>query len=300
MAALICKGFSDLCNGACRVIGVPFRLLCNNPFAIYVVATLGFNIPATATGLPHITDGLNGCKIYLWLLVNTIFCFTNIAGAFYIAYKFQNSNNPETARLSGIKRATYILCHDPGVAIYILFLIGFFVWLCIGITWRSADDNCGEDLGSALSVIGLGFSFLGVGFMAIMISLCCSCCKGGYGQDNNVYHIPAQNNDSAHQPAASQSYQNNDVESTIPTATPVAEAIPASVVQPSAPPLPTAGTNGDKETKAAATGISLGGKIGSIFGASDKTKAKLETGGAKTSIALHNAFEGVKKMAAKK
>lgn len=271
----------------------------SNPFAIYVIAALGFNVPAIAISLPLITDGLNGCRMSMWFLVNAIFCFTNITGAFYIAFKFQNANDPETARRSGIQRATYILCHDPGVAIYILFLIGFFVWLCIGMSWELANDNCGDVDSAPYTVIGIGFSFFGFGFMALIISLCCSCCfKGGYDQDNNVYHIPTQHN-ITNQPA-SQSDQHNDVESKIPTATPIAEPIPASLVQPTAPPLPTTETSGEKAAKAAATGMSLGGKIGNIFGASDKTKTKLETSGAKTSVAFHNAFEGVKKMAGKK
>jgi len=247
----------------------------------------------------------------MWLLVNTIFCFTNIAGAVHIAYKFQKPSNPETARQSGNYRAVHILCHDPGAAIYILSLIGFVVWLIIGLTW---DDRCGGDI-HVPSLIRIGFSSLVVGFMVIMISICIS----GYrdcSDNNNVYFIPNQNN-SANHPAASQSqpYQNNnDVETSevaVPIATPVvAEVIPAASVavepEPSAPPLPTAETSGDnmktkaKAAAAAGIGMSLGGKIGEAFGASDKTETKLEKGGAKTSVAVNNAFEGMKKMAGKK
>ncbi len=252
-----------------------------------------------------------------WVLVHIVLCGINILGAFYIACKFHHGGDPETDQRSGFARASYILCHDPGVAIFIMAFIAFFVWFCI-----VASSGCMS------SEIATGFSYIGVSFLALSISLCCSCCGGSGGTDNNVYHIPPHTNPSApvssnnassssgpanqyQNQQQSSSSQQNDIESNkiphngvdaFPVATPVAQAEPVAaevVPEPSAPPMPQSAEDekkAHKENKAAASGSALGGKIGNLFNASDKTKANLESGGAKASLAIHKTIQGVKKM----
>ena len=64
------------------------------------------------------------------------------------------------------------------------------------------------------------------------------------------------------------------------------EPVTATVVTPSAPPL-----DEHAEASAAASGSKMGSKIGKLFGASDETKAKLETSGAKASVAMNKGLK---------
>ena len=224
----------------------------------------------------------------IWQIGNIAFCAVNIAAAFYVATKFKelggsnsrpfpnqsNNNNarPNNANVgnSGFSRASYILCHDPYVAIYILILIGYLIWLSIGVTWRANGSmNCAmNDGNNTLSLvgssIGLGYSFFSCGFIALCCSLCCSCCCNGddtngmnryyfqnqqnqYGSTNgNPNNRPGNNTTvnhnvapaSASSPATSYT-QCNDVETAAPvTATPVAAVpVPSKTAQAQAEPI---------------------------------------------------------------
>jgi len=332
MAAIICKGFSDFCNGCTKVICAPLTLccdsvtsLCSNPFCLYVAVTVGLNISPIALGITPIVQSPLGCKGSTWLLVDVILCALNIWAAFYVAIKYRTRTNDGSPQSSGFNRARDILCYDPAVAIYILVLMGFFIWLCVGASWTGSllegSGDCSDGVPGIVSqCIGLGFAFFGVGFCALCISLCCSCCMNdSSGNDNTMYQMPpgTASNQQGHQmpasqfskpngtgPSSSEYAANNDVES---NAFPVQSEpiyVTATVVdhpEPSAPPAAGAGNNMntslDDEAKAAASGVKLGGKLGNVLNADDKTKAKLENVGAKASVAANKGIKAMKKMA---
>lgn len=273
-----------------------------------------------------------GCQTLIWLIGNISFCTLNIIAAFYIAVRFnQLRNNPipsstgGSTQSSGIKKTTEILCYDPFVAIYILALLGYFIWLCIGFSWMS--DGCDYDAITAVSTaLGCGFSFFVAGFVSLCFSVCCSCfCNEDRrgGSNNNMY---TQNQYGA----APSNYNNSNVYNQQPTdveyaapvsATPVAafpvtagtpskkssyheqqQPVQATVVVdsatsgvnqttafPSAPPMSRDDDSLDGEAKAAAKGTAVGASIGKLFKTDQKTQAKLETAGAKANVALTQA-----------
>lgn len=237
-----------------------------------------------------------------------------------MAIKYRTRNDGSQSNSNGFNRARDILCYDPAVAIYILVLIGFFIWLCVGVSWTGSlldgSGNCRDSVpGIVKRCIGLGFAFFGAGFFALCISLCCSCCMFDSSEnDNTMYQMPlgTANNQQGRQMPSSKSskpngYQNaanDDVES---NAFPVqAEPIyvTATVVddpEPSAPPAAGADSNRntslDDEAKAAASGVKIGGKVSNVFNVNDRTKAKLENAGANASVAANKGIKAFKKMA---
>lgn len=379
MAAVICKTLGDCCGGCCKILSAPFRLccdatasLCSNPFCLYVTTAVGLNIPPIAISAGYLAANFMNCTGSMWLLVNSILCAINIAAAFYIAVKYRDPNSAGGGESrNGFQRAKDILCYDPTIAIYIIVLFVFFVWLCLGVSWRFSDQNfmmsgiggqqgqdeedgggCSEDIINLMSTcIGLGFTFFGLGCVALCISCCCTCCldfdktgassSGGAGAQsisnnnghNNNQYPGGQNYASSGGGAAAFGGANattQDIEygtykkptaaaTTAPaTATPVYDGVASSQQQqnhvyatavvvdgpePSAPPLNTIhqqqdeSSSLDEDTKAAASGVKIGGKIGSLFHADDNTKARLENVGAKASVAANKGIKQIKKMA---
>lgn len=347
MAAVLCKGCSEACKGCCELLTIPCKLcgnccsglveatasLCSNPFCLYVVVALAFNIPSISCSIsPLVLYGL-GCSVGTWVIGNIAFCAINIAAALYIATKFnelrtqpppnqnQNSGAPQPSN-SGFGRASYILCHDPFVAIYILILIAYFVWLIIGLNWRADGSmNCAANDGNGTleqvgSSIGLGFSFFSFGFFALCCALCCSCCCNGdnpngsnrynYQNQNNQYGATASQNNRPSNSTTSYTQYNDAETADIATEAPVtatavpvptktapqqqAEPVQATVV-PSAPPL----DDGDDQA-AAASGSAMGSKLGKLFNAKPETQAKLESTGAKASAAMSSGLKKASNM----
>jgi hypothetical protein len=330
MAAVLCKGCSDICAGACtgcgKICSLPCKIfgeccsavsqtilsLCDNPFCFYVLVAGGLNIPPISAGVMTIFNGLNngnglfGCKIYLWQIVNIILSVVNILAAFYIAVRFNQlrknpagSSSGANTQSSGLKKTSDILCHDPIIAIYILVLIGFFIWLCIGVGWKSGGDFECADGGSYALVdtsLGTGFAFLSLGFMALGCSVCCSCCFNGDWKNSNPYYSHNQNssnnNNSNFRPPATTATANqsstpyNDVEYATATATPVsgpysktpvnATPIQATVVEPSAPPASQDDNNGSAATTAAKIGNMLGDKAFKGFKKAQKLASNMK------------------------
>lgn len=367
MAAVICKTLGDCCGGCCKILSAPCRLccdatasLCSNPFCLYVTTATGLNIPPIAISAGYLVENFMNCTGSMWLLVNSVLCAINIAAAIYIAVKYRDPNSTGGGESrNGFQRAKDILCYDPTIAIYIIVLFVFFIWLCLGISWRFSDDltfglgqddeGCSENILSLMSTcIGLGFTFLGLGCVALCISLCCSCCldfdhKGGTSSsslpaaqpfantshsNHNIHNHqnPTQQHfSSSLGGGASPALASNDLEygtyNKPAAATTTAHAVPvydnagtqpqnhvyatvlAEAPEPSAPPLNTSiqqqqdeSSSLEEDTKAAASGVKIGGKLGSLFHADDKTKAKLESAGAKASVAANKGIRQIKKM----
>ncbi len=331
MAAVLCKGCSSVCDGCCKILSLPCKAcgeccsivteslasLCTNPFCLYVTVALAFNIPSIAVSIPPLVNFGFGCQGLIWLIGNTAFCAFNIIAAFYVAIRFnQLRSNPTpsstggTTQSSGIKKTTEILCYDPFMAIYIVALSVYFVWLCIGVSW--INSSCDYDTFSAISTaMGCGFGFFVAGFFALCFSVCCSCFCNEDRRESNPLHsqnqygtTPTNNNTNAH----ASTY--NDVEYAA-TASPVTafpvshapskksssqqEPIQATVVndsttriqQATAPEIDNDSLDG--EAKAAAQGTAIGAGISKLFKTDQKTQSKLETAGAKANVALNQA-----------
>jgi hypothetical protein len=311
MAAIICKAFGDFCNGCTKVICAPLTLccdsvssLCSNPFCIYVVVTVAFNVPPIAMGVTPIVQSFPSCNATIWLLVDMIFCAVNIWAAFYVAIKYNTRTDGDQSS-RGFNRAKDILCYNPSIAVYMIVSIGFFALLIVGISGTEATGSCEDtNVRDIVKVcVGLGFGFFVAGFIALCISLCCSCCCPCMGNDsghnNIVYQMPGQGQ-SQNDASNNGIYGINDVESNteFPTATAVpahaqSEPIYATVIndpEPSAPPT----ENG--ESKAASSGAKVGGKLGNVLNTNDKTKAKLEKTGAKVGVAAQKGIQSIKNM----
>lgn len=320
MAAIICKAFGDFCTGCTKICTLPCTLccdttanLCSNPFCLYVAVALGFNIPPIAMGIFAVAPAFSGCKASLWLLVDLIMCGVNIAAAIYVAAKYRQQNGESR----GFDRAKDILCYDPAIAIYILVLIGYFAWLCVGLSWIASGQMydggmCADGVANLInSSIGLGFSFFGFGCMALFISLCCSCCMDGSGADDTIYQMPPNTNQQSNNQGTSAMFTKpsappaQDVENN--TKYPTATAVPADingsvpltarVVEPSAPTREGDNFSLDKEAEAAASGAKIGIKLGTFVRADEQTKAKLQYAGAKANVAANKGLAAVKKMA---
>lgn len=302
MAAIIYKGFGDCSNSICQVLTVPCKLLeksCSNPFFFYVIVTLGLNVTSIILGIPTIINDFIGCT---WLSINTIFCVMNIGGAFYLAWKYQEKEDSNTEGRVGYQKVSHILCYDRGVALYILEIIAYFVWLILGQSSLGAGDNACKGEGAS---IGLGFSYFAIAVLSLFFGVfcscfsCCCCCKAG--KDNNIYRMTSNYRNPSNMAPTSNTH--HDTGNLISVATPVSEPVRATVVEPS--PLhqqaTTTSTNSnddsslDMEAQAAALGITIGGKIGSFLNISDEKRTKLETGGAKASVATQKMLGTLKK-----
>lgn len=152
----------------------------SGPFCIYVTVALALNLPQTVMGLSSLSQ--MPCQSTTWMLVNIALCAANIAAAIYLAVSIVDSKNTNLQNIpTAFSRASYLLCQDPWIALYILVYIGFFVWTIIGVSWSiggkaSDGDKCKDSTVNLFRVsIGLNFAFMILGFFALCISLCCSC-----------------------------------------------------------------------------------------------------------------------------
>ena len=189
MAATLCNAIGDLSKGLCNMVGqicvAPCRLCsavcepinrgvkkaCSSQFSLLIVTALALNVPPiiwSIKGAPYLP-----CEGSQWLLVNMSLCVINIAAAIYLAMTTKD-----------ISEAVNALLYDKFIAGYILICIGFFIWLCTGVSWstqgRISGENCHEDISKLTSnSIWCGFFYFFVGGSALMLSLCFSWCKGG-------------------------------------------------------------------------------------------------------------------------
>lgn len=336
MAAVLCKGCATCFGEVCKLLTIPCKMcgeccgiladgisqLCTNPFCFFVAVSLAINISSITAGITSVASyGLN-CMGSTWQIGNITFCAINIIAAFYIALRFNHlrenptqSSSGTNTHNSGMKKVSDILCHDPYVALYILILIGFFVWLGIGVSWRANGEMwCGDDGSIALSNTSLacGYSYFGTGFFSLCLSICCSCCccnedrRGGpnpyysqqqYGStpSSTTNSIPPQTHTS-HQsspPSTNPKYHGATYTRADPvTATPVVGSqqspIQATVVN-------DGGLSIDEEADAVAKGSAFGARIGKLFNAHDQTKSKLESAGAKANVAMTQSLSKAQK-----
>lgn len=253
MAAILCQGCSEICNGACdvcsTVMTAPCRLcgntceaccstfgeLCTSPFSIYVTVATIFNAPAAFIGFVNLDLTCKGSR---WLFLNSLFCITNMAAALYMARTIVSQNPTRDyggnivrqKQTSTFQRISHLLCYDPWMALYMLVLLGFFISLWTGAIW-SLDGkiytNCRDDgglQGRVATALGFGWAFFFFGVGALCISLCCAWCQGDSNDTTGTGTTTSYGKSATGAPTTS--YVNADLE----------KQQASSSVRPSAPP----------------------------------------------------------------
>jgi hypothetical protein len=179
---------------------------------VFVSVALIAQLPPIAFGIFEL-GGFPSCLGSAWLLGALVFGVFNIAAAFYLAIRIRNTEDPSLQHLhTALKRATYLLCHDPWMAIYILILIAFFAFLCIGASWKwsgkmDEDESCSDTVsGRTSTALLFGWFFIFGGSTALAMSICCACCdQRDYGATtNNNNNTPATPNPDVENPNTQQ------------------------------------------------------------------------------------------------
>lgn len=197
LSSIICFP-CKLCNKACLTVGD----MCRSPFFLYVTVTTCLNVPPAIYSIISIienNDNNKNCRGKTWLIVNLIFCIVNVLASWYFYCKIRKSFGYEDSELinrhSALARTSYIVCYDPIVTGYILVLISFFVWQCIGTSWILSDsDFCPDYIINPFGAsLGFGWAFLFGGSCAFCCSLCCAGCDSNeYGHNNTTNDTSAQ------------------------------------------------------------------------------------------------------------
>jgi hypothetical protein len=213
MAAVLCNACGDICSGACEVCGhvctAPCKLcgnlcegcchgceaccqsvtqvMCTSPFSIYATVAIVFNVPPFYLGLTQVV-GLE-CRGSQWLVVNGVFCLAHLVAAIYMAQQVRPSSSDGGSPLA---RAGHLFCYDPWMAVYILVLGGFFVWLWTGAAWSlngKASNGCLDDdhVATMAVAMGFGWAFFSLGVAALAIGVCCASCSANSSSSVSYY-----------------------------------------------------------------------------------------------------------------
>jgi len=206
MAAIICKSISScfeviccapckLCSGGCKLCSNGIHSLCTNPLSAFVVITFLTQIPLAVAAAMELGGLLNGCKGSQWLVGMLVVAIAHIAASVYLAHRISNRTDEALRdKHSSWERISYLLCHDPWIALYLLIVIFFVAWLCVGSSWSLRDrmnnsSGCGSNLDDRLRIVmGLGWFYLFAGPAVLSCNLCCVCCdKTDYAADDAAF-----------------------------------------------------------------------------------------------------------------
>lgn len=254
------KGCSGICEGICKVILFPFVVIgsvCRNtgPFCIYLTIALGFNLPPIVIGISSVSSAFS-CpdnKSGLWLLVNLLFCVCNVAAAIYLAHAISderfttiinnaasaggnNRRPPPPANSTTFNKLSYLMCYDVWIALYMLGLVAFFVWIFVGLFWwMFGEFNRCTETSNVMMSIGFDIAFVMIGFFSFLLSMCLSCFHSAPAS------TPAALPPSSALPSAtpeSQYTTTTSKEQTAAIAVAVAVAIPIETATMDLPPIP--------------------------------------------------------------
>lgn len=209
MAAVLCEAIGDLtkgvCSGLCKVLTLPCKacgMACDSitdvvmtAFFPYLAVTFVLNMPGLYFGARSLNfdcPDLSG-----WLVTNGLLCIVHMVASLYVVKKIREtpssfvSNNGdleaqstdyknfsmpkenEHGSANSFARIKHVLCYDKTMALYIVFFIGWLIWLSAGVAKRLAADGC-DDEGQYMSVaISCGYLYFSLVFMAFGCSLCC-------------------------------------------------------------------------------------------------------------------------------
>jgi len=125
------------------------------------------------------------CPGSLWLLIFWLLCAVNIIAAFYMSVAVQKDSSILPQQQSdtgteggGLSRVKHLFCYDMWMAVYILVLMGFFGWLCLGVGWfvtgTMDDDESCDDINQRLILsYSFGWAWIFCGGCSLCLSLCC-------------------------------------------------------------------------------------------------------------------------------
>lgn len=128
----------------------------------------------------------------MWLTGMLVVAIAHMVTSVYLANRVTNRTDEALRdRHTSWQRISYLLCHDPWIALYILVVCFFIGWLIIGSSWTingSIDNSssCGSNLDDRVSIVlGLGWFYLFMGPSILSCNLCCVCCdKTDYAADD--------------------------------------------------------------------------------------------------------------------
>lgn len=196
MAAILCKPIGacceflftapcKACSGCCSLCSDGISAFCQNPLAAFVFVTCAFQIPLGIIAGLQLPGLFDGCKGSQWLVGMLGCAIAHIFTSFYMASRVVSKTDEALRdKHTSWERIKYLLCHDCWMAIYLLIVAFYGVWLVIGSTWVLADSfaDCQDAVGaSAFTVLSIGWSYLFIGPAVLTCNLCCACC------DNHDY-----------------------------------------------------------------------------------------------------------------
>lgn len=220
MAAVLCSLPCKLCSESCRMFGTTCSCMCGcvksiarscrSPFCFFGTVATVLNLPAIASAisiLPTILSygiPIGACQGLIWLFVDAALCLVNIAAAWYFASVVVSRRRDPTSELPSraFERATYLICYDPFIAVYLVVVTGFAVWQGIGSAWFTIEmaggsgGYCPDGLAKVWSTaIAFGWAYLFAGTIALCMGFCCaSCDRNEYGgrRSREFYVTPEQ------------------------------------------------------------------------------------------------------------
>uniref|UniRef100_A0A6U5K9Y3 Uncharacterized protein n=1 Tax=Grammatophora oceanica TaxID=210454 RepID=A0A6U5K9Y3_9STRA len=163
MAAVICDGLDTLC--------------CSRNFCLYSTIVVGLNVPGIVFGIQGYLrsreEGDPCPDMSMWLLVNAICCAIHIVAMGYIICRVStDAFIRDTTLPSTSARAKEVMCHDYGVALYIIFMIFHTAWIIYAMyKLRECDDDYIMRR-RTLSIL-FGWLFRITGGISLSCSICC-------------------------------------------------------------------------------------------------------------------------------
>jgi hypothetical protein len=192
-------------NLGCETLG---DLLCT-PFMPYILVTFGLNTPAVVFGV--LSFGSIGCdELFTWLIANAVLSAIHMVACLYIIRRIRESaaepmavatvvtkgddipskteqgylvSNftalPENSAdreggANSFQRIKHVLCYDQGMAVYILVVIVWVVWMSLGISRRLLADGENADCDILAGYMNITIV---CGYVWMMVVACAFCCS---------------------------------------------------------------------------------------------------------------------------
>ena len=205
MAAILCKPITSclefvctapckLCAGGCKLCSDGIAGFCTNPLATFITVTFLTQAPLAIAAAMEVV-GLLNCQGSQWLVGMLGVAISHMVTSVYLAHRVTNRTDEALRdKHTSWERISYLLCHDPWIALYLLIVLFDVVWLVIGSMWSlggSMDDDasCGSGVfGNVRIALGLGWFYLILGPSVLSCNLCCVCCdKKDYAADDEEF-----------------------------------------------------------------------------------------------------------------
>ena len=259
-----CDGCGQCCQDSCKLV----TNCCSSSLCFYITVTCVLNLPPIVLGVTDLPNLASGCQASYWLLVYWVLCAIHIVAAFYMARAIEqddsilpSSNQQGMSNFNasgGAGRMKHLFCYDGWMAVYILIVMGFFAWLCLGagvFITDNDDADCDSTVGTVGIAYGFGWAFVFVGGCALCCSLCCGVMCNPRGNSNPNTHFvntshqqsPAQQQQPPPAAAAASTTSSTNQKpglfgfgsstTTSPQATPVVPSAPQEIPVASATPI---------------------------------------------------------------